>query len=350
MYDLLTLNDRDLLLAALNNMISTKMPLRDRYGFVCYLKEKNNVYFLDKDISVNSDILMNEYVAKPYLVDLVPFDENLEILLLRNDIKRVVEICQNLNEEKWNELSYKTQILLMEKAFELLQNKVYDDNEEVEEVLQEIINLGGGEIKILKDGTIVHELYNREYTGIEYTGQTVLNEGRMRIFVEDEGKGKWQDLGDLEKEKDYAQQIKELSGETQLEGFKNNPYGVYGLVSKKTGKFRLVFKGKKNKGLVCGTGKAKFPLLIELFFKLGYLPRPREELRGIKDREILVKSIKSITKVPEEYKSDEFLDKYNINQLKQILTLYNMKIVGDEGSLCGELKRWFRDHQLLMEN
>jgi hypothetical protein len=289
-------------------------------------------------------------------------EESIEIMTLTNDVPKVRKLCRNLEREQsretsiWHTLSYSTQILLVEHIYEMLERSKDDAGsltEDARDTLLSILELAGDAIQVLADGTVVHGLYNQEYTGMAYNvaAQNIVAKGRMRIF--DQTTKRWRDLDNLAKEQEYIAEIRGKVVETKKIGFEDNPYGVYGNVSLKDGKFRIVFKdgkdegsGQRSRGLICGTGKATYALLIDLFFKLGHLPKHSPSLNAVDD-ETIISQIKATGKIPDKYKTDEFLSQYTPKQRKQILTLFGMKVTGTGNTLCSELKEWFKRNSLL---
>ena len=57
------------LLSSLNRIISNSIPIKNKYGFICYLNEQDNIYFLIESLSLNSDILSLYYTEYPTVFD-----------------------------------------------------------------------------------------------------------------------------------------------------------------------------------------------------------------------------------------------------------------------------------------
>jgi len=338
---LLKPRDVSLLLSALSTIISNRIVIRNRYGFPTFLRENNNIYFLDNKVSHSANHLDLTYIASPYVNETKKLSEIIEVNVIGQDKKNVLDFCKNPTLEIFEKMNHKTRILLLELAYEKIETKEKMSSKQ-KNVVNEILRFWGTNVVRLADGTLVHSLYDSEYTGQSYnvSAFAVKVSGSMRFF--NKATSKWENVPDLETEQAYVEQMKEKVQKKKEIGFENNPYDMYGTISSKDGKFRIVRKAKpgeaQKRGLVCTS--EKLPRLIETFFELKYLPPPNPEFKSL-SKDSLIEKIKGLPKIPDEYKED--LKSKSQGTLAAYLTLFTMKIP----ALCEQLKQWFSDNDLM---
>lgn len=336
-------SDVPMLLRAIDDIIESRLLIRNRYGFGCYLKEQGNILFLDNSVSPKANYPEATYIENPLITEKTSMDAFVEILELGSDKESIEDFCRNPTKEGFESLSHHTKIVLMEAAY-AFKRKTKKDRampEAVKMVLDS--EEGWGEyLHIMSDGTAIHVLYTEEFKGVAYdvAAKDIKVTGLMRIF--DEDNFYWRYLEDKKQEEEY---VKELKGEVveEEDDFKDNPYGVIGWISKKDKEFRIKLKqekGKKGKirGKVCSTFKK--PELVEIFIdRIKHLPKPKSEYKQLKSK-VLINNIKGIMGF-DEYKED--LESKDDNYLRGLLTLLTMHLP----ELCEELRTWFEKNNLL---
>ena len=68
-----------LLVKTLCDLIEINSPIINRYGFISYMREKNNLFFLVPRLTDNNDPLLSYYVLKPLLYEPMKFSEIVEL-------------------------------------------------------------------------------------------------------------------------------------------------------------------------------------------------------------------------------------------------------------------------------
>lgn len=333
--------ESNLLMYAIDIIINSRTLIRNSYGFPSYLKEDGNMLFLDDNISQSSDYLDSAYVENPFVSEITSLDSLVEIVELERDKNSVNEFCQNPSQDTWNDIAYKTKILLLEASY--IQNlQAQDKGEELPEASSYVIEEMGNDIYIMDDDTPVHILYTEEFKGLAYdvASKDIKVTGVMRMY--DTEYGSWKYVP-REKEEEYVEGIKLQMIDAKQEWFENNPYDAFGWISKKDNSFRINLKqqpGKKGKirGRKCKNFQV--PDLIDIFIeRLKYFPEPKTEYEDF-SKEDLIKAIKGR---PGFSKHKKNLEKKDEKYLRGLLTILTMHI--DE--LCEELKSFFEKNDLL---
>lgn len=323
-----------ILIKALDIIIDTRISIKDRYGFNRYLKEDGNIYFLDSSISGNSRYLESTYVSKPLVSDITSLETLVNIMELENDNEKVKDFCKAPSEEIFNSLSYKTKIILLEEAYKRkLKEEKISESEKI------ILNQMESDIYIVGDNVHVHNLYSTEYKGMSFdiAGKKIKTVGEMRYYdVEDE---MWKNMTDEITEREYYEEIK-LHEEDTDKLFVENPYNVYGIISKKDNKFRIRLKpekGKRTTGLVCSSFEES-DLRHIFIHNLKRFPKINDKYDKF-DKEKLLKLIKGYPS-SSRYKN---LPEKDEEYLRSILTLFTLS----KGELCAEILKIFKKLKIL---
>lgn len=110
-YSLVGASDMFILLESLNSIINERMLIKNRYGFSSYLKEKNDVYFLDTTLSSKNYYITSEYTVSPFVTLDSTLDEINEGFLLARDKPVIDEMLGGSRGPKskgvWKKLSSK---------------------------------------------------------------------------------------------------------------------------------------------------------------------------------------------------------------------------------------------------
>lgn len=333
---LLGISERELFLHAVDIIINSRTLIRNRYGFASYLKESGNILFLDNSISAKSAYAESTYIENPLVTELTSLDALVEILELEQDRENVLKFCKAPTITLFDQLSYKTRILLLEAAYI---NNLGTENKRQKASSQIILKALGDNIRQMSDGTAVHILYDEEFKGQAFNiaAKDIKVTGMMRKY--DTETGQWTYVESREQEEIYVNEIRtEMSGQREM-GFEDNPYGVFGWISKKDGSFRINIK---KKGKVRGKKCENFdkPDLVDIFVeRLKYFPDPRQEYLDL-DRIELMKNIRG---TPGFSKIKETLEDYDDQQLRGLLTLLTYHIE----ELCQTMMEWFKENDLL---
>lgn len=341
---LLDINPKDvpMLFKAIDDIIESRVLIRNRYGFGCYLKEQGNVLFLDNSVSPKANYPEAAYIENPLITEKTSMDAFAQILELESDKASIKDFCKNPTEEGFENLSHHTKTVLLEAAY-VFANKKKKSIPRIAKIVLDPDSGWGRYIHVMSDGKVIHTLYTEEFKGVAYdvAAKDIKVTGLMRIF--DEENNYWKYLENRKEEEEYVKELKEEVVEDE-DDFEGNPYGVIGWISKKDKAFRVKLQqepGKKGKvrGKVCST--FKIPELVDIFInKIHYLPKPKEEYRKLKTKE-LISNIKGRMGF-EEYKED-LEDKDDV-YLRGLLTLLTMHL----SELCKELEDWFRKNDLML--
>lgn len=333
------------LLKVLDKIISERIIIKNSYGFDSYLKENDNLYFLDTSVAHDAKYSDMTYIKNPYAIEYTSLEDQTTILQLQEDKPKVLEFCSNPNVEILSTMNYKSIIAIAELLF-ALKYSLESENKNLtpkQQLAYDIVmNKVGREFYTMDDGITVHLMYTYEYTGTGYNVvvKELRPEGKMRAF--DTGVNKWK-YAPSELEQEYIPQIK-----IQREGdvnFENNPYDAYGFIDREK-KFKIRIReepGKrKTKGGVCNSAGFDKTTLIKLFIALNYFPPHDPEFSNFNRAEILRNFHNSF---PEAEAHIGGYERFSDQQLLSILTLY----VSNKVDMCQWLEKWFKDHNLFYD-
>lgn len=328
-------NDRELLLESLEILINTRVLIRDRYGFGNYLKEQNNIYFLHNNISSFAKYESSTYTARPLLTERTSLGDLVEMLNLEKDSKKVSKFCETPSIDTYNNLNYKTRIILLESSLQITNAKQQTIPESMLQSVNIIIESEKNKLYTMDDGNIVHLLYNEEYTGLSYnvTSKKIEPTGKMRVY--DMENNEWNYV-DPDQEQKYIEEIKLQINEENVLHFEDNPYGVIGYISKEDNKFRIKLKGERSRGFVCNESTKK--QLYEIFFKLNVLPPSHKNFFNMNKESLS----KNISRIPDSQDFLQEISDYSEDKLRGVLTLFTMS----RDEMCDFLQGWLKDKKI----
>lgn len=251
-------SEKQLLLHALETLISSRVLIKNRFGFNSYLREDGNIYFLEGTVSSQS---RGNYSSSYYEENMLVYmstDLSIisEVKQLALDKEKVCEFAKKPTIEKYNALFHKTKVVLLEAAYKLsVMRSGQDSGGRLSEVLDVLKPELSKNIFVTSDNTVVHAMYGSEFTGTSYRVE-LKTDGSMRRW--DPVLKEWTYLGDPEREEKYIREIREEQKEERTEfAWEENPYGMVGTIEKDN-KFRIITKqlpGQKRQGTgqVCAT-------------------------------------------------------------------------------------------------
>lgn len=336
-------DQRLLFLRALEIIINSRIPIKNRYGIECYLKEEGNFYFLDQNVSVFASYADSVYVSSPYVTESISLETIAEIAQLSQDKKIIAEFCQEPKKLSYmlSELNFRTLIVLLEKIYEISVTKPHSRQTKREkEAITEIMQKIGSNLKTVK-GTTIHNMYATEYTGLGYnvTVQELKPTGMMRVF--DNETKEWRYVASTDEEEMFIYYIKEQQRKSQENVWEGNPYDVFGFIEK-DGKFKIREKEKPGRaptrGSVCAEVSWTRTRLYNLFIKLNFLPPT--ELHKDKSKDELLKIIKAQPDLKNFLTVERSTD-----ELRRILALKTYQ----KKNLCAFVEEWFRDNNLFFD-
>jgi hypothetical protein len=343
-------HSKNIILLALDKIIEEKILIRNKFGFYSYLKEDNNLFYLDKDISSNKTNFGDHiYLSNPFFFKTNRLENLIEILRLDRDDENIKNICNYKKSDKdkfinlTDQLDYKTKILLVEATYKLHYNK--KSNFKVKTIMDRYgnhiytVNVAGKKY-------ICHIMYLEEFTGSSYnvTSQNLRAKGLTRCF--NETSKDW-DYCDREIEQQILSAIKETQLKTRTDRFKDNPYNMYGTIAVSAdGAFRVVDKPKtasnRKAGEICKNIPNK-PKIIGFLLRTTFEPEVRKDHKNASRKE-LIELIKGTTaKGMEVFHKD--LSNKSDDELRRLISLMIM----DKKKLCESLRGWFGENNLLFE-
>ena len=214
-----------LFLRIIQEMIEHDEPVRSRFGFICYVRERSNVFFLVNQegaplSSPTPDLSL--YVAHPFAVRTRSLETLDAISSLARDLPKVQAFtwaCQSPTSEQIRDLSGFTQAVLLEAAFAFF-CKARSKGSTVPPFVKAFLTDVTSQIYLMIDGVFVHTLYadlHSGSTGSEYSSGSLslVPTGRLRVYPsKEEGWG----FVDSTQEKRYGEQIR-----TQRQKARNTP-------------------------------------------------------------------------------------------------------------------------------
>lgn len=308
--------DRFQLIRVLNLLIQNNIPIVNKYGIECYLREHNNFYYLvDNIIFKNNQSEMGIYTKQPFFSYQISLDE----LIHKKSIYQISKIINNISntgdEKLILRLSTEFQELFIEHALYIklhngIKNKLIDS----------ILKLYKNNIKFNIEPDIIAV---SDLLGI-----------KLRALTK---KFKWID---------YLQPIK-LIKDTDINILENNPYGYIGIMEDEKFCIKEINKGikkddlrKEKSGSNCLTSAWNKDKLAALFVELDFKIEDPENI-PTNARGIIMNSPKYLKYL------DTSWNNFNDSQLCKILYWMNTK--KDKKVLCTMLKEWFNEKGLLIQ-
>jgi hypothetical protein len=339
-------SERPVLMAAVDDIISRRIPIRDRYGISRYLKEDGDMYFLDgsPELGVRYDAVT--YSQNPYIAVYSGMETYIQSMETETDVKIMDIFCTSKNIHDFEKMSHGSKVRVIEEAYAY--NATHPKlNKHQKGVVNAILDAYDRELYEVGDNT-VHVLYSEEEKGTKYSAivKKLEPSGKMRIF--DDSKKKWCTVSDPAIEKQYIAEIKKEVRERIDAPFEDNPYGIYGTLSR-DGEFRVMIEqpGAKSRirGRSCKTYDKQdlMNIFIERIHEKGGKLPPGTKYYKSADKTELVKLILG-TLTFQKYTEKE-LKKMELAHLKSLVYLLSL----NTNDLCEHLKTWLEKQNLLFE-
>lgn len=190
----------------LDRVVNDPMIVYDKYGFMSYVKENKNSYFIVNDISTDSTPLSDYYSKYPYILGCKTFDE----IYISTEAKIIIEQVEKLkaNPEKDDIYSFLTKLpnifkeLILELCMIIKEKNIIDSIDFSNIVLDYFSQF----LSIVNGVTISSQKYDET--------------GLLRCYTPADG---W---------KDCTEELYERWRESKQEkrqDLENNPYGYYGI-------------------------------------------------------------------------------------------------------------------------
>src|SRR5260221_1686551 len=320
-------------------IISNKIPIINRYGFICYLYETNNFYYLTGSINSigSSDFIDNiYYLDKLLFMKVLDLDDYITIFLTDKDIPKIKQMINSINMiDIYKTLSRNTKIILMEKCYEFIHTPEYlNININQQKFVQTILEYNKYDLYIMPDKVVIHNKYSNKYTGLSYavTTQNIVKTGAIRMYKNN----KWMFVSPVEDEI-YTKELKyQILSKIKTQ----HNHSAYATINKDDNKFRIhikqFIKGKR-RGFVCIETQKKN--LIDLIISLHINIDVGDVINNM-DRNTLLTNIYGISKF-KEYKIN--IDIKSDNELKIILYMFTTS----REYMCQILYDWFVKNNLI---
>ena len=340
---LLNLDEKDssLLLAALDSIIDSKSLLQNRYGFSSYLKEQNNIYFLDNSIGLGK-YPDSFYARFPLITDRLPLRKIVSSLELKEELGILDSFCRSPDIDLFSYLRPRTQVILLEYIYHLSRSSNLRESEKA--VVKEMKDLISRDFFQMKDGKTVHFLFDRKHVP-KITGQ-------KRVY--DPKTGVWSTIENRKLEKAYNKQISQQIEKRKKDIWKDNPYDLLGFTLPKEPEVLKILKNHpRHTGIKCTT-IVPTSKILRFAFRLGTFPKPDPEYQNEEKypRDRLISLIKA-DPAYKEYKNykeviknrsfqNKSLNKLSTDQLRSLLTLFAISKSG-KFELCNVLRKRFEE-------
>ena len=312
--------NRFIILTALKTIIDKKYVIINKYGFINYLKEDNNNYFLVDSIDDNGNLLSMFYTRTP-------------ILSFENDYNLIIEDLYDLNlvtylsdlfsrdDKKIVEILQKSPLYVLQKLIELLYNK--PEPEEIDNSKYKII------MSYLK--SFIAKIGQVDISSILYSKYNILKcyDGNV-----------WRDCDEKEIElyiNNISNKFENLKSLAKVTGRVDNNGDFY-IVDIRAGDSHKI-SGKK-----CQTWKVYE--LINLIIHLDLEINEDDKIIKDKSREDLIEILKTNPKLVGDLNID--FDTTDDDLLKRYVYWGYEKSRKTANGLCSILKQWLIDNNLVL--
>lgn len=330
--------DDTLFLLAVQQMIDERIPVTNPLGSISYIKENNKVLYLQNILTDEDDPSELYYVRKPLMPYNTSLESIIETYLLKEGEKSMQEFCDESNVSKakdiFNRMNRYTKIVCFEAAYSALHGKRAAKGVEKKKA-QAIVDEYDTRFDVVDD-VAYHALYAEKITGTSYnvSVKRLTETGLMRGFIDD----KWTFVS-LKVEEEINRKLKKVERKAMVV---ENEYGMYGTLSSKDNKFRIVLKG--GKGLVCKSYDVSD--LFDILLTLDEFPDADEVIKKLNKEEVkdrLLHHTKLTNKTVIQQIKD---DKVPVKRMKEYLSILNIK---NRDQWCDEIQKIMRKKDILYD-
>lgn len=335
------------ILTALRTMIIENIPIVNKYGISCYLRENNNIYFLVMNLSIEKDIFAEYYTRNMNITTNENFSQIMDKLLTRSGPSSIREMFEIENEENFISrlklLPSDIQRLILEASI-IAERRGIDTNN-----------------KIRKAILAFYQGYLKKVDDIQIS----TFDNRFRCLENERNKiNDWRDC-----EKKYIDRLIENEQEKKEKMMMENSYGIVGKYNpekklfcmadfEKEKEMKTKLSEKREKagidrrlqysGKVCTAGGWKIPDLMKLAIKRLKI-KPPEDFRKGEDRITLLKAFNKEEKLREIFTVDEVKELKDKDLRRALYWGTTKKDGGNRGikPICDGLKDWFEQKKLL---
>jgi hypothetical protein len=271
--------DSFVLTKSLYHIINAKIKIKNKYGFDCYLKEKNNIYFLDFESQrTDVDPIESIYVSTIFINSIRDLKNIVRETELDEDFKIVQKICKNplQNINLFFKLNWETQILISEKFYYLKNLNL------IESKYFQAIKGKYGKYFYEKNNKIyhiLHRIHSQKFARSKNSQRVyfdtdirVLENGKWR-YVSNQNKQDKKDVSLLENKNEAFNKMVKIGEETGISGRKVDDTKFY-LYIRKTEK---TARKQRNRGKICSSFKINE--LKDIIKKFKIMPELEELLK-----------------------------------------------------------------------
>jgi len=336
------------IITGLRKIINDNKIINNRYGFPCYLKENNNIYFLVDTLTVESNYYSEYYTQNPLIEIKKPFIKIINNIFVKESPKIIKYIFSITDIKKIKETIYKLPLEIIEM---ILENSIIANEKDIKAK------------KLQRE--LILEIFKNDYKKIEREDKTVIISS---LLYTSKNILKCLELENIENgwkvcTQDYFKEYKTEVKKQKQKLVENQYGGYYGLHNRDLDIFCIKKPdvGLKNKtsGSVCEGPAWTVSSLIKLVITIFKLPLPDEkisdsEIKNNKkyhnelkklDREDLVNKIKD-NKTTKDIYTEEELNEFEIEDLKRIYYWGNQQ----KKPICHYLKKWLDEQNLVIND
>ena len=333
-YEILKDKQKFIVISALRNIINKNVQIFNRFGFVSYLREQNDIFFLiDSLLIYSNDIDTLYYTENPIIKTRNNFKDilkNLEYDISSPQIKIVKNCCKSQDIKELRNYIYQLtpegQILFIESS--ILSKKI------------------GLKSNILVRDNIL-KIYKNYYIKIDDKIIIFLDNNNIRCL----GNNNIWTKCDYK----YIQKLNYIIN-NQIENIKNNKYGYYGLYNINNNEFCLtkvqneqVNKDKRKRitGRRCKNWSKQD--IIPIIINNINLKIPNDiEMKNKKDKILKLTDIQVIDKIKtkSKYINSGIINKLDLDELRRILFWVEQSVK----TICKYLQIWFRENNLIIND
>lgn len=321
-------------ITALHDIINKSTQFTNKYGFLSYMKEENNIFFLVDSLSVAGQFSSDYYTEFPNISTDITFNKVVQPLYLAS----LPEIVKQIDSAKvLNDIRKLMVRLPIEVHEELIESSI----------LARKLNVKKNEL----GRSLILEYFANSYAEIEGTWVSWLLYDDNEILRCLDGKV-WKDC-----KEEFVEKVERSKQTIQLE-LEQNPYGYYGQYNKESGDFCIrdvqdtptMKKHLRTSGKRC-TNWPKESLVPVILDKLKITsPSVKNLDKKELDTWTKIKDMKKDTLLKEisknKYVKDRASKSLSQEQLANILFWGKLQIK----PTCSYMYKWFDDNNLLAED
>lgn len=330
-YEILKDKQNFIIMSTLRNIINKNLQIINKFGFISYLREQNDIFFLIDSLLVSSnDIQTLYYTENPIIKTQNNFKDilkNLEYDISSPQIKIVDNCCKSKNIKELRNYIYQ---LTLEAQIFFIESCILSKKLELKTNI------------IVRDGVLY--IYQNYYKQIDDKFIIFLDNDNIRCLGND---NIWKKCDEKYIEKlNYIKNI-------QDEKIKNNKYGYYGLYNINNNEFCLakvqnekVNKDKRKRitGRRCKNWEKK--KIIPIIINNIKLQIPNDIVFKVKKDQISKLSDKQVLDKINKKKYSDIINKVDKNELRRILFWIEQSVA----TICEYLKIWFLENKLTIND